>query len=154
MLAASCVGLAVFGLQTYMYQQGRHYIEVQQTVLSDLQDKELTAYLDMNRLLTTLSTTMLGAIGFLMNSRESASSSLALKLAFGSALCVGVSIYCSYEAHEDILWMLEGQFFDLNNPQMLWSRITAFYAFLLGGMLFLLFVAATLTGVRSHDPKA
>jgi hypothetical protein len=72
-------------------------------------------------------------------------------LALASALCVGVSIYCGYEAHEDILWMLEGQFFDLNNPQMLWSRVTAFYSFLLGAAFFLAFAVATLAAGSARN---
>ena len=145
LLASTLTCLVVWALQNHMYSIGQGYIEAQETMLTELQDRELSAYLDMNRLLTTLSTTVLGAIGFILNSRKSRPAAFVPWLALGSALFVGISIYCGYEAHEDILWMLEGQFFDLNNPQMFWSRVAAFYSFLLGAALFLAFAAATFT---------
>jgi hypothetical protein len=105
--------------------------------LTQLQEKQLEAFLDMNRLVTTLGTTLLGAMGFfLASSRKAHSLPRELWAAFGSAVCVGLSLYFGYHAYEDILLMLQNKTFDLTSPQISWDRHAHFNTFLLGVFLF------------------
>jgi hypothetical protein len=147
---AVVTGVIVWGVQEYMYFQGRAYIEERLDALSALQDKQLSAFLEMNRLLTTLGTTLLGATGFLLNTRRRGAEPH-MWLGLASALCIGLSIYFGYEAYEDILWMLEGRFFDLSNPEIHWTHAAEFYTFLLGAIFFCAFVTHRFTAVRPSE---
>ena len=71
--------------------------------LSPLQEKQLGAFLEMNRLLITLGTALLGAMGFLLvNTHKARSSARQLSPAFASAFFVGLSVYYGYRAYEDL----------------------------------------------------
>jgi len=123
--------------QWYMFHYGKLPAEVEVQVLSQLQEKELAAFLDMNRLLVTLATTLLGATGFLLTANRKTNQSFREFWAVaGCGISVGLSLYFGYEAYIGILWMLKNTFFDLDNPAILWSRYAHFYTFLLGVLLF------------------
>jgi len=106
--------------------------------LSPLQDKQMSAFLEMNRLLITLATSLLGAIGFLLANKREGQSARALWAALASAVCVGLSLYFGYRAYEDIIQMLQPPYpaFDLTGPLVSWDRYAHFFTFLLGVFFF------------------
>jgi glucan phosphoethanolaminetransferase (alkaline phosphatase superfamily) len=133
------VGVIVFTVAVWQFQSrvAGTYVEPYVDSLSPLQEKQLDAFLEMNRLLTTLGTGLLGAMGFLLvNSRTSRSGSRQTWTALGSALCVALSVYFGYLVYLGVLWMLDANFFNLNDPRILWPRQAHFYSFLLGVLLF------------------
>jgi len=130
------------------------YIEVYVDTLSASQAKQLDAFLEMNRLVTTLGTGLLGAIGFLLaNGRNAGSPARELWAAIASAICVGVSLLSGYVVYQSILWMLESGFFNLNNPEILWVHHAHFYSFLLGVVFFAEFAFHDLRGESGREPS-
>jgi hypothetical protein len=116
--------------------------------LSPLQEKQLGAFLEMNRLLITLGTALLGAMGFLLvNAHKARSSARQLSPAFASAFFVGLSIYYGYRAYEDLVIMLQppDPTFDLNGYLIAWDRHAHFFTFLLGVFFFADFAFRQLT---------
>jgi hypothetical protein len=115
------------------------------------QQRELDALLEMNHLITTLCTGLLGGLGFLLvNGRKSRRRSVTLWAAFGSAVCVGCSLFFGYVLYLAIISMLQFGFFNLNNPQILWARQAHFYSFLLAVVLFGDFAFHNLSGEDQH----
>jgi hypothetical protein len=104
--------------------------------LDQLQAKQLDALLDMNRLLTTLGTTLLAATGFILMNGSKRRVHRELWAALASGVCVAFSLYFGYLVYLGILWMLREHFFNLSNPHILWPRQAHFYAFLLGVVFF------------------
>jgi len=116
--------------------------------LSSLQEKQLAAFLQMNQLLISLSTALLGALGFLLvNTHKAGSSARQLSPAFASAVFVGLSIYYGYHAYQDVVIMLQLPYptFNLNGNLIVWDRNAHFYSFLLGVFFFADFALQRLT---------
>jgi hypothetical protein len=116
--------------------------------LNPLQEKQLGAFLEMNRLLITLATALLGAIGFFLASTHKGHySPRQLWPAVLSALFVGISLYYGYRAYEDIVLMLQPPFptFDLDGYLISWDRYAHFFTFLLGVFFFADFAFHQLT---------
>jgi hypothetical protein len=133
------MGATGFVLAVWQYQQHitGNWIEPLVSNLNTAQEKELDALLEMNRLITTLGTGLLGAIGFLLiNVRRANRGSVALWAACASAVCVGLSLFFGYVVYLGIIAMLQNQFFDLDIRPILWARQAHFYTFLLGVVLF------------------
>jgi hypothetical protein len=132
----SATGL-IIALSLFQSYAAGQYIEPFVESLTTAQGRQLDAFLEMNRLLITLGTALLGATGFLLvNGHKMEAGSRALWTAFLSAVCVGLSVFFGYLVYLSVLWMLESQFFDLNNPRVLWPRQAHFYSFLLGVVFF------------------
>jgi hypothetical protein len=71
---------------------------------------------DVNGLLTTLATAMLGALGFLMSNRaQEGSTSRHIWAALLGAVGGGLSLYCGYVAHVNLLTMISTQNIDPHN---------------------------------------
>jgi hypothetical protein len=106
--------------------------------LSPLQERTLEAFLDMNHLVTTLDTALLGAIGFLLFSwKKPKRASSSLWIAFASAVSAFLSLFFGYVVYLALLWMLQSQLpFSLDYLAILWARQAQFYAFLLGVVLY------------------
>jgi hypothetical protein len=121
--------------------------------LNPLQEKQLAAFLEMNRLLITLGTTLLGAMGFLLTGeRKAESSRRELRAAFGSALCVGLSLYFGYRAYEDIILMLQAPAtFDLTGFLISWDRYAHFCTFLFGVFFFVDFAFHEMIKENRHE---
>jgi glucan phosphoethanolaminetransferase (alkaline phosphatase superfamily) len=139
-------------------QSGVQVYGVQIDHLSQLQEKQLDAFLNMNSLLTTLGTALLGALGFLMISgRKAHPSPKHLLAAFGSAICAMLSLFFGYQAYKDILFMFQNNTFDLDGTLIVWDRQAHFYTLLLGVLLFADFAFHTLSqedgGVRPENPS-
>jgi len=132
---AGAVGV-VMAVVLFQWNPGKA-LEIPIDKLSSMQEKELAALLDMNSLITTLDTGLLGALGYLMiNGRKVSRWSGTMWLAFFSAVSAALSLLFGYVVYLGIIRMLEWGFFDLNNPSIQWARSAHFYSFLLGVILF------------------
>lgn len=106
-------------------------------VLDSIKERQLDAYLEMNRLLTTLGTTLLGALGFLLFGREKGGQLTRHRwAAFVSVFCVAISIFFGYVAYLFILSMLGNGLFDLTSLNVHWAQQAHFYTFLAGVVFF------------------
>jgi hypothetical protein len=106
-----------------------------------IQEKAVDAFLQMNGLITTLATTLLGAIGFLLfGGRTGQPWSRELWAAAAGAASVSVSIYYGYVAYLYVISMLEAGYFDPYSGHLLRAQYAHFYAFLVGVALFAGFV--------------
>jgi hypothetical protein len=87
--------LLVWRVQDRMFSTS--YIEIQTESLSPLQEKQLDAFLEMNRLLVTLATATMGALGFMLSAgRERIRLRRELLSAAASAVFAGCSLYFGY----------------------------------------------------------
>jgi hypothetical protein len=107
------------------------------TDLDSSQQSQLSAFLEMNRLIITLSTTTLGAVGFFL-SRDRKGRFIARELwaASACAVCVGLSLFYGYHAYQDIIFMLQYNTFDLNTSLIAWDRQWHLATFVLGTFFF------------------
>jgi hypothetical protein len=118
-------------------------------VLDNIKERQLDAYLEMNRLLTTLGTTLLGALGFLLFGREKGAPLTQHRwAAFLSVFCVAISIFFGYVAYLFILSMLANGLFDLTSLNVHWAQQAHFYTFLAGVVFFADFAFCNLKGER------
>jgi hypothetical protein len=132
--------LALFILAVWQFQpfisQGV-VVGAQLNFLDDLQKRDLDAFLDMNSLITTLTTGLLGALGFLLlNGRKVDRGPAAKWLAFGSALCAALSLFFGYVVYISLSDMLGKGGFDLTVRSISWPRQAHFYLFLMAVLLF------------------
>lgn len=75
--------------------------------LNKVEQAQLTAFLDVNQLITTLGTTMLGALGYFLTTRKGKAKRGGLWAAVASFVCVGLSIYFGYHAYLDVIAILQ-----------------------------------------------
>lgn len=150
-IAAAFLALVVWRSEVYMQTRVQVY-GVSADSLSDLQQQQLQAFLDMNRLLTTLATTLLGAVGLLtFGGFKGHHCSRELWAAVAGGLCIGLSLYFGYHAYEDILFMLQNQTFDLTSAAIFLDCQAHFYAFLLGTIFFADFVYQNMRIGGDHE---
>lgn len=148
-LGATGLILAVWQFQKHM---PGGFIEPTISSINSIQQRQLDAVLEMNRLITTLGTGLLGATGFLLiNMRKAYRRSVAFWVAFGSAVCVGLSIFFGYVVYLGLIAMLQSQFFNVDIPPILWVREAHFYLFLLGVVLFGDFAFQSLREEDGHE---
>jgi hypothetical protein len=116
------------------------------TQLNNVQERQLDAYLEVNRLLTTFGTTLLGALGILLFGQHKSSTWERHRWAATlGALCVAISIFFGYVAYLFILSMLRDGIFDLTSSNPHWAQQAHFYTFLVGVVLFADFIFHNLT---------
>jgi hypothetical protein len=136
-VGGAALATAVWGLQTYFVWQLPYVYPPPNDSLTQLQQSELQAFLDLNRLLTTLGTTMLGALGFLLATQHvDRSRPREMWPAFASGAFAGLSVYYGYAAHLAVIYMLQYPFFDLNYPPIHWPSRAHFYTLLLSAFFF------------------
>ncbi len=108
--------------------------------ISDAEKAQLSALLQMNQLITTLGTTLMGALGFLLANRKTTSGSRGFWAAAASFACVGLSIYFGYNAYKGIINMLQSAqdigFFDVTHGVIPEERACHFFFFVLGVFFF------------------
>jgi len=107
--------------------------------LSDLQTKQLDAYLELNRLLTTLGTTLLGAVFFLMFNSKFTWKSRTWSAMLGT-LSISVSIFFSYVAYLFFIASLGDGTPDVTGSLPHLAQQAHFYTFLLGVVFFADFI--------------
>ena len=100
--------------------------------LTPLQEKQLSLFLEQNKLLTSLATLVAGAVGGLVLNRGKGEklSPGDLRRAIASWLLLGVSLYCGHLAQGNLVWMLDKQFFNLYNAYVVWPNKLQFWTFL------------------------
>lgn len=159
--AAVLVVLSVWTVQMYAYRQ---VFSVPGTIFfasagtpaaptppSDWQKMSVQAMTESNRLLTTLATAMLGALGLLVGSKaQDGSGSRHMWAAFLAALGGTLSLYFGYMSHLNLLAMISNQRPDPYDPVYLFSSHAQFYT-LLAGAFFLADFAAHYTS--QEKPK-
>ena len=107
------------------------------TQCSGVQTQQFDAYLEINRLLTTLGTTLLGAVFYLL---FSGGKNLAWKrrkwAAVLGTIFVAVSIFFGYVAYLFIISILQNGNCDISRSYPHWAQQAHFYTFLLGVVFF------------------
>jgi hypothetical protein len=143
-----CIVLAVlaYGIEVHMQNSQQVLGEIstgqlsQPGSISSAQQAQLSALLEMNQLITTLGTTLMGALGFLLANRKPNSKSRQLWAAFASFASVGLSIYFGYRAYKDIIDMLQNAqnigWFDVTSGVIAVDRECHFLLFVLGVFFF------------------
>jgi hypothetical protein len=106
------------------------------TPFSDTIKQAVEAYLEVNRLLTTLGTTVLGALGFVLFRRGTVDARMPrLWAAMAGALLVAVSIFFGYVAYNFLVAILQTGSIDFTDPSsrpLIISQQIHFYSFLVG----------------------
>jgi hypothetical protein len=116
------------------------------------QQMGLQAISEMNTLLTTLATALLGALGLLLSSgARNRPRTRHLWSAFISALMVGVSIYFGYVGHLHVLWMIKNENFDPNSLVYILPSYSQFYALLIAVFFFADFAVHDLIEEKSDE---
>src|ERR1700730_12531017 len=101
------------------------------------QQMGLQAVSEMNSLLTTLATAMLGGVGLLLAKREPARPRPRhLWSAFIIAGFVAISLYFGYVGHLHVLWMIKNETFDPYSLMYLLPSHSQFYALIVGVFFF------------------
>jgi hypothetical protein len=98
---------------------------------------------DTTRLLTTLGTALLGALGLLMGNGR-ATKPKHLSAAFACAISAGLSLYYGYVVHLRLLWMITNRAFDATSAFFVTPSHYQFYALLAAGFFFADFAAYNL----------
>jgi hypothetical protein len=138
------VAVASWESQTYMQKVAAQQLNsraaggwVVVEKLSDVETKQLDAYLELNRLLTTLGTTMLGAVFFLMfDSSRNFVWKRRWWAAFLGTLFTSVSIFFGYVAYLFFISMLRDGNPNVTESTPHWAQQAHFYTFLLGVVFF------------------
>jgi hypothetical protein len=139
--ALIAAAVLIFFIGEHMYFARVSFFEEEIANISPLQDKELQTFLEMTRILLTLATAAIAALGGFLLSRHGAvwpTSSIALMIA--TVALAAWSIYFGYFSFDSIRWMLHNNFFNLSNPYVVWPQIAQFWTFLLSVILFAIFV--------------
>ena len=136
------VAIGVWQIQGHMTSSYQRRILQQQggitgpalSKLDDLQQRQLDAFLEMNRLLTTFGTTLLGALGFLFFGGHGVGDLNRHRwAALIGSLGVAVSIFFGYVAYNFLISMLANGTFDLGaSSPTYWAQQAHFYTFLAG----------------------
>jgi hypothetical protein len=160
-IVVALVGFGVWKIQGFMtslsqsqtIQQSEDGVIGQAlTQLDNVQERQLDAYLEVNRLLTTFGTTLLGALGFLLIGQKRAIEWKRHRwAALAGALCVVISIFFGYVAYLFILSMLRDGIFDLTSSNPHWAQQAHFYTFLAGVVFLGDFVFHNLTNEEEDD---
>jgi hypothetical protein len=108
------------------------FAETEITELTPLQEKQLDLFMEMNRLLTTLATLVIGALGAILAHRYSSRQIPAGRLIWAglAALASGCSLLCGYLSFRTAVWMLHSGFFNLFVSQVELPTRAQFFAFL------------------------
>jgi hypothetical protein len=143
---ATLLMVAVWGIESYMQSGGTVYAE------TPIQDRAVDAFSQMNRLLITLGTSILGAMGLLLsNGFRGRACTREMWAAIAGALFVAVSIYYGYVANLVVLSMLSTGHFDPYNSALTRTHGLHFVTFMTGVMLFAGFVYQNLITEDGHE---
>jgi uncharacterized membrane protein len=125
--------LAALVFTVFLYRSlNAPLIEDELTELTVFQQKQLEMYVEMNKLLITLGTLLLGAIGAMLAHFYEAKpiSPEQTQLVLFSSMLAGGSILCGYLSYQHVIAMFQASFFNLSNPRVSWSGHAQFYLFL------------------------
>lgn len=159
-IAILFIATATWEGQRYMYAAGEREIVtanggIAGEVVSDcsgIEKQQIGAYLEINRLLTTLGTTLLGAVFFLMFNRgRTLNWKRRQWAAMSGTIFVAISIFFGYVAYLFIISILQNGSCDISRSYPHWAQQAHFYTFLLGVVFFADFTYSNLT---TEDKRA
>jgi hypothetical protein len=145
--------------QSYMYAAGEREVVLEnggvagdvRTDCNGVETQQIGAYLEINRLLTTLGTTLLGAVFFLMfNTGKALGWKRRRWAALAGTVFVAVSIFFGYVAYLFIISILQNGSCDISRSYPHWAQQAHFYTFLLGVVFFADF---TYRNLASEDKR-
>ena len=143
------VGLVYFG---WSYTSAvPNIIEDRVDTLLKVQEKELETFLQMNGLLITLATAVLGGTGaVLFNRFKSGELGWAALARIGlSSILSGLSLLFGYLSYSRVVWMLHSHFFNLSNAELLFPQRAQFWLFVIA---LLFFADFSLDGLLNPQP--
>ena len=156
------VAIAAWEGQSYMYGTGEKII-VQQSqaeggVVNEvpekcngLQTQQIDAYMEVNRLLTTLGTTLLGAVFYLLSGGTKVVWTCRRWAALTGMIFVAVSIFFGYVAYLFIISVLHDGRCDVSTLYPHWAQQAHFYTFFLGVVFFADFTYCNLMRGNKHE---
>lgn len=153
------IAAAAWQGQRYMYATGEREVVLENggiagevvSECSGVQTQQIGAYLEINRLLTTLGTTLLGAVFFLLFSNGKTLSWKRRRwAALAGTIFVAVSIFFGYVAYLFIISILQNGSCDISRSYPHWAQQAHFYTFLLGVVFFADF---TYRNLASEDKR-
>lgn len=116
------------------------------------EEKALETYSSMSGLLTTLSTALLGGLGYLLiNARPAETQARHRLSALGSAVFAVLSLYFGYVSHLSVLAATYRKTFNPYDLGLRWPSRAQFYALLLAVFLFADFAFYELGKEASHE---
>jgi hypothetical protein len=142
------IAVVAWESQKYMYATGEKIILQQSLatggvigpVLSQcdgVQKQQIDAYLEINRLLTTLGTTLLGAVFYVLSGGiEKFEWKCRRWAALTGMIFVAISIFFGYVAYSFIISVLQDGRCDISTLYPHWAQQTHFYTFFLGVVFF------------------
>ena len=134
----SVLFVAVLLLVTYYIDTAKYPVDPN---LEPELDKAIDAYENLNNLLITLGTGILGAMGFLLTSRPKEHyRPRDLWPAGISAVFVGVSLYFGYLSYQNVQFVLMNSIGTLDTQIVEWPKALHFYSLLAGVFFFADFV--------------
>ena len=143
--------LVVAGLLGFerLFVDTRSFAAEETSELTKVEEKSIDVYLEINRLLTAVTTLVFGALGALIVKRgEKREQSGGEAMIWITASAGAVSLYCAYLNYSQLLWMLSNKFFDLSVPQVTWSARVQFGGFVVAAVSLAHLVYRGLDGVR------
>lgn len=123
-------------------------------VAIEFQKKQLDTWAEMNKLLITLATLTIGAIGGFMVHRDKASAlpARAMRRAAASWIFCALSIYFGYLSYHEAAWLLSLGAFNSYYPRLWWPAHAQFWAFLISVLLFADFVYGSIRDRKETGP--
>jgi hypothetical protein len=129
--AAFALAVLVWWTESRMQSGPTIYVEI------PIQQAAVSAFSDMNRLLITLGTSLLGAMGLLLSGGlKGKSCARELWAASAGGVSVALSIYYGYAANLAVISMVAGGSFDPYSPMLMRIHSAHFITFIAGVILF------------------
>ena len=142
--AAAVLVLAIVAVMLLegSYIEQMPFAEVEISSLAAIHEKQIDLFIQQSNLLTTLASALLAALGaFLLKADGPPIRGGEFALILLALISSGGSLYFGYLAYQEVIWMLHNNFFNVENPYVEWARRLQFFAFLIGAVVSLLFVA-------------
>ncbi len=139
------IAVVAWESQKQMYKLGENAIfsQAQDGVVGEVlsecngvEKQQIQAYLEINRLLTTLGTTLLGAVFYLLSGGTKFVWTCRRWAALTGMIFVAVSIFFGYVAYSFIISVLHDGRCDISMYYPHWAQQTHFYTFFLGVVFF------------------
>jgi hypothetical protein len=158
------IAALAWGSQTLMYRVGEHRLltpppdsaGVVGEVVSQcngVQTQQIQAYLEINRLLTTLGTTILGAVFYLLSGGTKFVWTCRRWAALTGMVFVAISIFFGYVAYSFIISVLREGSCDVSTLHPFWAQQAHFYTFFLGVVFFADFTYCNLMRGNKHEKQ-
>ena len=121
--------------------------------LTELQSKQLDAFNENSKLLTTLATALIGAItGFLLHREKNSRLEPGdLRRAIAAWTLAALSVYFGHLTSRQLAWMLQAQFFNLFHATVLWPARAQFWTFFLSAILLADFIYRSVQREQANE---